>query len=1012
MANQAPAAGGTPAVTTAQPLQPVPQSNQNVQQNPAVMNQKQVTFATPVAQTVQSVTGPADAATQTEPAPSLGQRFVAPFKSAYNYVFGGKPAQSATGGQQTTQTAPTQTMTNGQPAQAAPAQTTTTGQTTQAAPAQTTTTGQTTQVAPVQTAPVQTAPVQTAPVQTAPAQTAPVQTAPAQTAPAQTTTTGQTTQTAPVQTAPAQTTTTGQTTQTAPATTNGTSTPATETKKTVVEFHKPNWKERFVAAAKVVGSYIAAPFKFAAKAIDFLVWTPLKNYVITPIYVGFLYVFNRAKYDARKLGLEAEANKAAHELKQANDRALEKECIDLARAQYDKTTTDLMYTRLAAKYGVKAKDVEKRVELHKPHTDANEEFNTKLADGSLALLKQVGVDPKTGEKQYRTQTVLKATDQVLDADKADVAKRLGNYNIALEAHKKKLKEWGEAAEQAKKDGKPVPAMPELTAPSVFKCTDKSVIEAYNNTSPKHLENVKAKAAALDNELNKMRAEFKEAHPDGHDHDYVIENDDHKAQVEGTLKEHQQALQEQQAKLAKYQAEGDNHPMVPPINEGITEQKRRINILERNLAIYPKERELFAVRKEISDLEVAVPVYRKQMAEDVIDRQNRDRLNTKGWNAPVTKDENGNATKDPKQVTHQERTFEEMITPEYNGRKMPNPVPYKDQKGESWSKTNPEQRPYGSYMAVKGEDGKILKDREGNVVDWEAAAGQLKNHWVVKHSYVNGKHAGYDKYTLAVKKTEPVIELEPTPPNTEVIDSEGLPVVPNTPAPEQPAPQPPGVKKFEKNLEILGKLQERTQEAGRRASLTAEDVARHDKMVAGRDLRQTNSAPASLNGELDENTNAMGCLPYFAAAFETKEAGEQLRLTKEQHLQAYLQQQEKLRAQEVGDNPRRPDITPADGIERSQMMARRMEQLAAFRESAPKPVDEPTIVPTHVEHRRGGEEIADRLDYRTRLARLDRLEHLARLQRYAETERKLEETLQSPRFAAVESTVPGMKSTRV
>ncbi len=575
--------------------------------------------------------------------------------------------------------------------------------------------------------------------------------------------------------------------QTVTTATTDANTPAADTKKTektVVEFHKPNWKERFVATLKTIGSYIAAPFKFAAKVIDFLVWKPLKNFVITPIYVGFLYLFQPAKFEARKMGLEAEANKAAHERKQANDHALDKECIDLARAQYDKTTTDLMYTRLAAKYGVKAKDVEKRVELHKPHTDANEEFNTKLADGSLALLKQVGVDPETGEKQYRTHTVLKATDQVLDADKADVAKRLGNdsnpefrkqldeYNKAVEAHAKAMAEHAKAVNKAEKKGVSAPAAPVLTAkPPVFKCTDERLIQAFRNESSVYLSNVKAKRADLINELIRMRAELKEAHPnaDPMDLEFVILNADHKAQVEDRLKTRQKSRQEQQVNLAKWKTEGNNHPETQLIRADIDELNREINIIKRNLAIYSKECELWAVHEEINALEVTVPVYQKKRAEDIADRQNRDRLNTKDWKAPVAKDEKGNIldiytrNADGKitgidkakssQMTHFERPWDQKTIPTYNGRKMPNPVPYKDQKGERWSKTNPEQRPYDSYVAVKGEDSKILKDSKGNVVDWEAAAGQLNNHWVVKPSYVNGKHEGYDKFKLAVKKPE-------------------------------------------------------------------------------------------------------------------------------------------------------------------------------------------------------------------------------------------------------------------
>ncbi len=869
MVNQAPAAGGTPTFTTTQPPQPVPQNDQNVQQNPAVMNQKHVTFATPVVQTAQPVTGLVNAETQTDKAPTLGQRIAAPFKSAYNYVVGNKPAQTTTGGQAT------------------------------------------------------------------------------QTVPAQTTTGGQTTQT----------------TQTAPAATTDASTPAADTKKTektVIEFHKPNWKERFVAAVKVVGSYIAAPFKFAAKVIDFLVWKPLKNYVITPIYVGFLYIFQPAKYDARKMGLEAEADKAAHERKQANDRALEKDCIDLARARMDDVSTQLNYSRLATKYGVDAEDVKKRVVAHKAHQDVNKEFKTMLAKGELELLKKdAHVDRETGEKIHTTHIVRFDNGQILDADKADVAKRLGNdpalkqemeeYNKAVADHEKALAEHPKAVKKAEKEGKPVPPKPELTAkPPVFKCTDEKLIQAYRNGSSEYFANVKAKEAALSNELTNMKAELKKAYPNAYaaDLEFVIRHDAHKAQVEDTLNARQKARQEQQAYLAKWEAEGDNHTATPPIRADIDELNRQIDILERNLAIYSKDCELQAVHGEIKDLQKSIPVYQKQMNEDVTDRQNRDRLNTKDWKAPVAKDEKGNVTSDPKKITHLERTFKQMTTPEHNGRKMPNPVPYKDQKGESWSKTNPEQRPYDSYMAVKGEDGKILKDREGNVVDWEAAAGQLKNHWVVKHSYVNGKHAGYDKYTLAVKKPEATVYYESTLPSQEKTDSEGLTAVPGSTVPK-----------------------------------SAFQVQQESKLVQER-LAQALANPAK---------NSDAHLSYFGEDFETKEAGVQLRLTKEQRVQAYVQQQEKLRAQGVGerlagvrtllsdideesvaetytidprgagDNPRRPDITPADEMERCQMMARRMEQLAEFREPAPEPVYEPTIMPTNVEHRRGGEEIADSLD---------------------------------------------------
>lgn len=512
----------------------------------------------------------------------------------------------------------------------------------------------------------------------------------------------------------------------------------------VVEFHQPNWKERCVTTVKATGSFLIAPLKPIA-----YIWQGLKNFVISPIHVGLLYLFDRPKYDARKIGLEAEAVKAEKECDQAACRTLEQAY------------------QLLARRAVVEDEHKEAIEKYKPSQKMIREFHKKLTDGSLALIKHV-VDPETGDEHQIAKAVRTATEQVLEADKAEVAKRLGNdsdpelrrqleeYNQALLAHENAMEEHAKAVKKAEKNGECLPWEPILTAkPPVFKCTDKNVIAAYNSGSKKHLDNLQAREELLHNKIRAMRAELHQKDgDDSTDHNLFIFGDTHKTQVETKLA----SLQKELERITAYQAVKDEEDAsCTAVIDGLN---KAIDVTGKNLYIYEMECELQAIAEEFDTIRQNLSVYLDQQEEDISDREKRDRLNTRDWKLPVMKDKNGNTLEvfntdsygnivvdkaQLKQATHGERTFEQLRASEYNGKEMPNPVAYKDQRGLNWSS---EKRPYPCYAAARDIDGNILK---GHVVDWWPARGQLKNHWVVKPDLVNGKD-GYDKNDLAVKKS--------------------------------------------------------------------------------------------------------------------------------------------------------------------------------------------------------------------------------------------------------------------
>ncbi|WP_257294015.1 hypothetical protein [Endozoicomonas sp. YOMI1] len=607
----------------------------------------------------------------------------------------------------------------------------------------------------------------------------------------------------------------------------------------ITVIHKLSLSERVIEKLKVVGSYCVAPLKLIVSAVKFVA-KPLQDYVITPAYEGFLFVFQPAKYDARKLEQKAAAEKAVHDQKQANRQAFEKACLAEAMKRHNKLNSDISVVHLARHYGFTEQEVEDEVKSQKARAEANFLFNKQLEADNLELKKEkeLRTNPETSEQYYVTPTrALKVADEtnratvtitektpggktvekILDADNAEVAMRLGNdpaFATALNNYNKELKAYGQLLAEFKKEDakyqqakekaakknkafdKQAPVHPgEPPSRPVLKCTDENVIAAFKLVREPYRTNLQTTAQTLTKEVEALKAAFVAAYPNNQDTRLYISGainpEAYKAEVQAWVNTLESMLGESR-KTLKEAEEGGFQSMIPSLNRQISNQQCRIDINKRHLAIYAKECQLMSVHEEIEYLNRMCPNLKEHRDQDIDDWKNgarlldpkdpdydkrvsgiRDRLEIERLKEWVYKDEKGNVldifTRDANGIkTGIDRakyalvndviipTPDRKLTPAHNGKTSA--PDYQHQKGMKWSKMSPAQRPYQGYVAQRDENGKVLKDSDGNV-KWKEAPGQLSNHWVVKHSDVNGLHEGYDKFTTIVKNRTPVSKPE-------------------------------------------------------------------------------------------------------------------------------------------------------------------------------------------------------------------------------------------------------------
>lgn len=719
----------------------------------------------------------------------------------------------------------------------------------------------------------------------------------------------------------------------------------------ITVIHKRSLGERVIDKLKVVGSYLVAPLKLLVNVVKF-VTKPLQDYVITPAYKGFLYVFQPAKYDAMKLAQKAAAEKAEHDRKQEKRQAFEIACMNEATKQHVKLNADLSCIRLASQFGVTEQEVEEEVNRQKARADANHLFNKQLKDGKLALHKEkaLRVNPETGEQYYvtPTQTLVpadetkratvtikektpdgKEVEKCLDADDAAVAMRLGNdpalatalndYNKAMEAYEQKLAtfikddaKYQQALEKAAKKGKAcdqqAPVHPgEPPKRPVFKCTDENVVAAFKLVREQYRTNLQAAADTLTKEVETLKVDFSTAYPDNEvvTH-YILNKPDpeaFKAEVQGRVNKLEATLGELQTTLKQAEDSG-NQSTVQTCNHQISSLQADINFNKRHLAIYAKECEKATVQQELEYLNRMCPDVQEHRKNDIDDWQNgayvhdpraldyekrvsgtRDRLEIGRLKEWVYKDGKGNVLdifiKDANgtKVGIDRARYalvndviipspDKKLTPTYNGKTPA--LDYQDQQGMKWSKMNPAERPYQGYVAQRDKNGKVLKDSDGNI-RWKEAPGQLVNHWVVKHSDVDGRHEGYDKFTTIVKNRELVSESEVPVKAPEVKVPEVKVPVPNT-----------ALEKLEQETrEAIASMKVRLAACGeKRSALTDDNVFAYKKRLAAENSQQRprSASVSGVPGKLTEvGSETDDCFETMVRqVFQHEERGRQIR----------------------------------------------------------------------------------------------------------------------------------------
>ncbi|WP_257267080.1 hypothetical protein [Endozoicomonas sp. ONNA2] len=605
--------------------------------------------------------------------------------------------------------------------------------------------------------------------------------------------------------------------------------------------HKPSLSERTIEKLKVVGSYLVAPLKLISGSLKF-VTKPLQDHVITPAYEELLLVFQPAKYHAIKLAQKEAAKQAEHDKKQAKQHRFETECQLGAKSRFNQLNEDAYSVQLARQHKVTDMEVAEKIARHKPRAEANFLFKQELNKKTLELKQkeELHQDSQTGEEYYITRTrKLKIADETnratvtikaktpdnkvvakqLDADNAQVARRLGNdptmaqamtdYYKDLEAHKKKMEvfnkenaQYQRAREKAAKKkqalDKQAPVNPgEPPKPPVFKCTDENVIAAFKLDSKQYRTNLQTVVQTLENDVEEKKAKLTEAY---HDHFAAKDFINEKTDPENYKKYLQERLESDKSQLEKMQealndAEKTDSRQVEEATWHINILQENITVYQNHLEIYDKECQKMMVEEELGHLEQICtyvqksrddrPCLQKSRDDDVnewkkgvyvddpdsSDHQKRisgprDRLEIERLKEWVYKDAKGNVLdiymKDAhglkiginKEIYAKVNDViipapDKKLTPAYDGKTSA--PDHQHQQGMKWSKINSGKRQgyYQSYLAERDDDGDLVLAQDDTVV-WQVVPGQLDNHWMVKPSNVNGRHAGYNKYKAVVK----------------------------------------------------------------------------------------------------------------------------------------------------------------------------------------------------------------------------------------------------------------------
>ena len=588
--------------------------------------------------------------------------------------------------------------------------------------------------------------------------------------------------------------------------------------------HKRSLGERIIVKLKVVGSYLIAPLKLIVTVVKFVV-KPLQDYVITPLYEGFLYIFQPAKYEARKLEQKAAAEKAELDQKRANRQAFEKACLEVAMKRLTDVHKQLQCSRLATHFGVTEREALDEIMKQEARAEANHLFQKKLDTDSTDKLElnalrvnpETGklepnllrVDQETGKKYYATRTFTPATEKtraavvvteknsegkdverLLDADSAEVAKKLGNdpamasalnkYNKDMEEYEQKLAAYQEEDakyKKAKEKGKTPEKEPvhpgEPPKRPVLKCTDEKVLEAIKLESKQYHEELQAKVQALAGDIERLKTAFAEAYPHGTTTVYIrrAENpEDFKARVEAMVKTSETRLEEQREALKQAEEKGDK--ALAALTSAETKRlEKDIDFNQRHLAIYAKECELMSVQAELEELNETNLTPEKNRAQDIDDWKNgalvidpkhpdhekrvsgtRDRLEIDRLKDWVYKDAKGNLldifTRDANgRVTGVDKDKYAQVNdiviptpdkrqnpaPAYKGVDMPGPD-YRDQQGMDYSQRE---------LLIRRKS--VLVDEKGNKLTNSDGSLQVKEDtvlskaWVARDSNVVGQH---------------------------------------------------------------------------------------------------------------------------------------------------------------------------------------------------------------------------------------------------------------------------------
>ena len=524
---------------------------------------------------------------------------------------------------------------------------------------------------------------------------------------------------------------------------------------------------------------------FIPRAFNKHVIKPIYAFAIKPFYEFVLSKIQPAKYEAIKKEEKAAAEKAELDQKRANRQALKKLCLDVARKRLADDDKQAYVKVLAAHFGVAQLDVLGMIKAHEPRIEKiTRELNKQMETGKLELnalrvnpetgkpeLNLLRVDEETGKEIYDTRFLTPATEETrgvvivaekndkgevverrLDADSAEVAKKLGNdqamasdlndYNAALEEYEQKLAAYKEedakyqkAKEKAEKKGKtfekeaPVHPGKAPTRPE-HKLTDKKVLEMVKQESSEYREELQVKVQTLPTVIERLKAEFAAAYPNYTTTNYILDAEnpqERQAEVEAFVEASKTEFNEAEKALENAKEREDRTAENDIIAE-LKGLKVDIDFNQRHLTIFAKECERLLAQAELEGLETP------------------DNLEIEPWKDLVYKDAKGNvlniytrddsgriigAGVDKDQYAKVKDKFAAFrLQPLYNGS-YTDGEDYDDQPGMEWSQR---KQPIRKHVTFKDDEGKTVTNSDGTVYVEEVTD---RTHWAVRDSNIVG-----------------------------------------------------------------------------------------------------------------------------------------------------------------------------------------------------------------------------------------------------------------------------------